>query len=143
MAHRAGCETDLLDPDERERLRIELGLFAPAPARSSKRATSKPEQQQQQKGKSKLSKGKKKQTKQREEENAADAVDVVDGDEDPCLVCWKDCDHAKLLICDKCDGHFHTYCLPDPLESIPEDDWFCGAYNILYTAICETILQCD
>lgn len=46
--------------------------------------------------------------------------------EEPCRFCGKDSDHANLLICDKCEGHFHTYCLDPPLKEIPEEDWFCG-----------------
>lgn len=46
--------------------------------------------------------------------------------EEPCRLCGKDSDHANLLICDKCEGHFHTYCLDPPLKEIPEEDWFCA-----------------
>eukprot|EP00045_Choanoeca_perplexa_P017474 m.254270 g.254270 ORF g.254270 m.254270 type:complete len:1076 (+) comp17550_c0_seq1:706-3933(+) len=35
-------------------------------------------------------------------------------------------DYATLmLLCDKCDRGFHTFCLEHPLESIPRGDWLC------------------
>lgn len=44
-----------------------------------------------------------------------------------CLVCGVDDDHAKLLLCEDCNGEFHTYCLTPKLDTVPEYDWFCGA----------------
>ena len=31
----------------------------------------------------------------------------------------------QLLLCDGCDGAYHTFCLNPPLDEIPETDWFC------------------
>jgi len=31
-----------------------------------------------------------------------------------------------MLLCDKCNKGFHIYCLPNPLKTIPEGDWFCS-----------------
>lgn len=43
-----------------------------------------------------------------------------------CLICKQDNDHAKLMLCEGCNGEYHIYCLNPPLEAVPEDDWFCG-----------------
>ncbi|CAH8440855.1 unnamed protein product [Schistosoma turkestanicum] len=42
-----------------------------------------------------------------------------------CQVCDRPDDEAHLLLCDHCDRGYHTYCLPTPLSSIPDGDWFC------------------
>jgi hypothetical protein len=47
-------------------------------------------------------------------------------DEEGCLVCHKDDNHAYLLLCEACNDEYHTYCLNPPLESVPEGDFFCG-----------------
>lgn len=31
-----------------------------------------------------------------------------------------------LLICDACDGAYHTYCLSPPIEEIPSGSWYCA-----------------
>ncbi|GJQ13227.1 hypothetical protein GpartN1_g5018.t1 [Galdieria partita] len=42
-----------------------------------------------------------------------------------CRVC-KNTDYEDLLLlCDKCDDAYHTFCCIPPLESVPEGDWFC------------------
>lgn len=46
-----------------------------------------------------------------------------------CLICKQDNDHAKLMLCEGCNGEYHIYCLNPPLEDVPEDDWFCGTYH--------------
>ena len=45
-----------------------------------------------------------------------------------CLTCGMDDDYALLLICELCNGEYHTYCLNPPLESVPEGDFYCGRY---------------
>ena len=44
-----------------------------------------------------------------------------------CEVCEKnfDDDDIKLIICDDCNRGFHIYCLQPPLESIPDEAFFC------------------
>ncbi len=37
-----------------------------------------------------------------------------------CVVCVAAGDDAKLLFCDICDRGFHTYCLPTPLNALPQ-----------------------
>eukprot|EP00957_Ditylum_brightwellii_P096403 7341419-Ditylum_brightwellii.AAC.1 len=42
-----------------------------------------------------------------------------------CLSCGADDDHANLLICEACNGEFHTYCLDPPLRCVPDGDFYC------------------
>jgi hypothetical protein len=43
-----------------------------------------------------------------------------------CRVCGKNENARQILLCDLCDGEYHTYCLKPPLTQIPSGDWFCG-----------------
>lgn len=43
-----------------------------------------------------------------------------------CSNCGRDDDHPNLLLCEACDSEIHIYCLKPPLDSVPDDDWFCG-----------------
>ena len=43
-----------------------------------------------------------------------------------CLVCGLDNDHANILLCERCNDEYHTYCLRPALNSVPDGDWFCG-----------------
>lgn len=42
-----------------------------------------------------------------------------------CLVCGRGDDEAMILLCDRCDDSYHTYCLFPPLKEIPKGDWRC------------------
>lgn len=42
-----------------------------------------------------------------------------------CKVCGKDENDHILLLCDRCDSEYHTYCLNPPLERIPKASWYC------------------
>lgn len=55
--------------------------------------------------------------------SAVGSEDVLTGT--GCLICKQDNDHANLMLCEGCNGEYHTYCLNPPLEAVPEDDWFC------------------
>ncbi|PSS26859.1 Methyl-CpG-binding domain-containing protein [Actinidia chinensis var. chinensis] len=46
-------------------------------------------------------------------------------DEGVCKVCGVDKDDDNVLLCDKCDSEYHTYCLSPPLARIPEGNWYC------------------
>ena len=55
--------------------------------------------------------------------------DTIERDENGgsgCFICGLDNDHDKLLLCEICNGEYHTYCLVPPLEKIPENEWYCG-----------------
>lgn len=42
-----------------------------------------------------------------------------------CKVCGIDRDDESVLLCDKCDSEYHTYCLDPPLARIPIGNWYC------------------
>ena len=50
-----------------------------------------------------------------------------------CLVCGLDNDHANILLCERCNDEYHTYCLRPALNSVPEGDWFCGKLSWVVT----------
>lgn len=43
-----------------------------------------------------------------------------------CRKCRKKGGDEYLLLCDRCDNGYHTYCLDPPLLEIPDADWFCN-----------------
>ena len=59
----------------------------------------------------------------------------ADGTGSGCLICGLDNDHGKLLLCEVCNGEYHTYCLVPPLESIPENEWYCGTLFLPYASL--------
>jgi hypothetical protein len=63
---------------------------------------------------------------QAEQETAAS--DMLLPSSTGCLVCGVDDDHANLLLCEECNGEFHTYCLTPKLDAVPDYDWFCGTF---------------
>ncbi|XP_075666359.1 methyl-CpG-binding domain-containing protein 9-like isoform X2 [Castanea sativa] len=46
-------------------------------------------------------------------------------DEGVCKLCGVNKDDKKVLLCDKCDSGYHTYCLNPPLAKIPHGNWYC------------------
>lgn len=55
-----------------------------------------------------------------------DAVELPDPmDNVFCNVCSKGDNEDQLLLCDRCDQSFHTFCLLPPLKMIPKGDWRC------------------
>ncbi|KAI3720305.1 hypothetical protein L6452_21221 [Arctium lappa] len=42
-----------------------------------------------------------------------------------CKVCGKDENDHILLLCDRCDAEYHTYCLDPPLQRVPKASWYC------------------
>jgi hypothetical protein len=48
-----------------------------------------------------------------------------------CFVCKLDNDHPNLLLCEGCNGEYHTYCLTPKLKAIPRGDWYCGTLREL------------
>ncbi|CAM9761643.1 unnamed protein product, partial [Scytosiphon promiscuus] len=65
-------------------------------------------------------------------------------DEGGCFVCKRNDKQALILLCDGCDGEYHTFCVDPPLRKIPDDEWFCheckaagkgGPKNSKYTGV--------
>lgn len=42
-----------------------------------------------------------------------------------CNECGAKTSPDKQIICDECNAIYHLWCLSNPLETIPEDDWYC------------------
>ncbi|KAF7280152.1 hypothetical protein GWI33_006328 [Rhynchophorus ferrugineus] len=42
-----------------------------------------------------------------------------------CRICAGKNDWDKIILCDECDQGHHLMCLKPPLQSVPEDDWYC------------------
>jgi histone demethylase JARID1 len=49
-----------------------------------------------------------------------------------CEICQKSNYDTQMLLCDGCDCGYHMFCLDPPLDSIPQEEWFC------YTCIAGT-----
>jgi PHD-finger len=43
-----------------------------------------------------------------------------------CYLCHLNDHQDQILLCEYCNGEYHTYCLQPPLESVPDYDWYCG-----------------
>jgi PHD-finger len=56
-------------------------------------------------------------------------VDIVDG----CYVCHLNNNQDQILLCERCNGEYHTYCLQPPLVSVPELDWYCGTFILFFS----------
>ena len=67
-------------------------------------------------------KRKKKQSKRQKQAKQTPSPDLLDTG---CLICGKDDDHPRILLCDRCSGEYHTYCLQPKLMEIPKSAWFC------------------
>lgn len=50
---------------------------------------------------------------------------LVSGEEDHCRSCQTNHVKDRLLLCDRCDAAYHTFCLATPLSTVPTGEWFC------------------
>lgn len=50
---------------------------------------------------------------------------LVSSEEDHCRNCQTNHVKDRLLLCDRCDAAYHTFCLSSPLSKIPTGEWFC------------------
>lgn len=54
-----------------------------------------------------------------------DLSSTVLEEDKPCERCEKSNDPDWILLCDMCDGGYHTSCCLPPLMVVPDGDWFC------------------
>lgn len=59
----------------------------------------------------------------------------MEEEETPCVKCGGIDQEEFMLLCDKCDAGFHTFCLESPLEAIPDGDWFCPFCSLIKTEV--------
>ena len=43
-----------------------------------------------------------------------------------CYICHQNTFQDKILLCERCNGEYHLFCLQPPLLSVPDNDWYCG-----------------
>jgi histone demethylase JARID1 len=42
-----------------------------------------------------------------------------------CEICLTGTDPGSMLLCDACDGGYHTYCLQPKVKVVPKGNWYC------------------
>lgn len=47
-------------------------------------------------------------------------MEYIESDEYVCSICFSGDDESRMLLCDGCDGAFHTYCIGLDRDRIPE-----------------------
>ena len=47
------------------------------------------------------------------------------GAKHPCTHCGDHCQEHQMLMCDSCTAGWHMFCLPTPLDEVPEGIWLC------------------
>lgn len=50
---------------------------------------------------------------------------LIVAEEDYCRNCQTNHVKDRLLLCDRCDAPYHSFCLDPPLAEIPQDEWYC------------------
>lgn len=45
--------------------------------------------------------------------------------ESGCLCCHKNDRLDRMLLCDGCDGEYHTFCVKPRLSKVPSSEWYC------------------
>lgn len=45
--------------------------------------------------------------------------------ESGCLCCNKNDRLDRMLLCDGCDGEYHTFCVKPRLSKVPSSEWYC------------------
>ncbi|CAI5731820.1 unnamed protein product [Hyaloperonospora brassicae] len=51
---------------------------------------------------------------------------MIAADEDNCRKCRTVHAKERLLLCDRCDAPYHTFCLDPSLSVVPKGEWFCS-----------------
>lgn len=47
-------------------------------------------------------------------------------DEGGCWICHRNDQQQLILLCDGCEGEYHTFCHSPQLDGVPGGDWFCN-----------------
>jgi hypothetical protein len=55
-----------------------------------------------------------------------DSEEVKSFETTACEACAHLGDDSEMILCDRCDKGYHTYCLVPRLDSIPAGEWLCG-----------------
>ena len=50
-------------------------------------------------------------------------------DDCQCQLCGSAEDDEKMVLCDRCDGGYHIYCLRPKVKDIPDGEWLCADCN--------------
>ncbi|CEG36091.1 PHD Zn-finger protein [Plasmopara halstedii] len=45
--------------------------------------------------------------------------------ETACEVCKKSDREDEIMLCDDCNAEYHIFCLDPPLQSVPDESWYC------------------
>lgn len=53
-----------------------------------------------------------------------------------CEACGSADNDAQLILCDGCDGGYHTYCLEPKLSEVPDGAWYCPPCAVKRTGLC-------
>ena len=57
---------------------------------------------------------------------AADAAKVPEKLDQRCEICFEATDPSNMLLCDGCDGGYHTFCLRPKVTVVPHGNWYCS-----------------
>jgi hypothetical protein len=61
--------------------------------------------------------------------STATAANIVEG----CYICHFNNNQDQILLCERCNGEYHLYCLQPPLVAVPEHDWYCSTFRIVFS----------
>lgn len=59
------------------------------------------------------------------EDGDVDSDPLHSVDEGGCWICHRNDEQQLILLCDGCEGEYHTFCHTPQLQAIPGGDWFC------------------
>ncbi|KAJ0815412.1 putative histone acetyltransferase chromatin regulator PHD family [Helianthus annuus] len=76
-------------------------------------------------------------------ETIATTISVAPWEVGICKICGKDENDHILLLCDRCDAEYHTYCLNPPLQRIPKSSWYCPPCISFITSQSQTMSRED
>lgn len=57
---------------------------------------------------------------------AADQENQIEKLDQRCEICFEASDPGNMLLCDACDGGYHTFCLRPKVTVVPHGNWYCS-----------------